>query len=361
MTHNTQPFYQKLGFTLLSLALICAALYYGGDIILPVMVSILLAALLLPATNFLNRKGLPKALSITIPIVVTVVLGASVLYLLSAQILNFADDMPALKERVNGVISDLQKWIRANTHITVRKQNEYVNQTLENLKEGAPRMASATFGSITDFLAYSVLLPVYTFLILYYRTLIKKFLIDVFKNGSEERVSEILTGSTAIAQRYILGLMIETSVVFALNTTGFLILGINYAIFLALLAALLNVIPYVGMLVANVICMFVTLISSDSTADVLWVGAILAVVQIIDNNILMPAVVGNHVRINSMATIVGVLVGGALCGMLGMFLAIPILAVSKVICDHVPDLKPWGDLLGDGTPAPSLPILHTKG
>ncbi len=146
---------------------------------------------------------------------------------------------------------------------------------------------------------------------------------------------------------YIIGLLIEMLVVFALNSTGFLIVGIQYAFFLALVAALLNLIPYIGMLVANIFCMVITFVLSESGYDVLWVGAILAVVQFIDNNFLMPLIVGSKVKINALATLLGVLVGGALCGISGMFLSIPGLAVLKVIFDRVDSLKPYGLILGD--------------
>ena len=143
------------------------------------------------------------------------------------------------------------------------------------------------------------------------------------------------------------GLLIETTLVFILNAIGFLILGIKYAVFLALFAALLNLIPYVGILVANILCMLITLVSSSETSNVLWVGIILLVVQFLDNNFGMPLIVGNKVRINALVTIIGVLAGGAICGIPGMFLAIPGLAVMKVIFDRVPELHPWGLLLGD--------------
>jgi predicted PurR-regulated permease PerM len=169
----------------------------------------------------------------------------------------------------------------------------------------------------------------------------------VFKNGSEDRVREVLNESTRIAQYYLIGLMIETTLVFAFNCVGFLVLGIKYAVFLALLGALLNLIPYVGIFIANILCMLITLVSSDDVSNVLWVGLILATVQFLDNHFGMPLIVGNKVRINALATLTGILVGGALCGVPGMFLAIPALAVLKVIFDKVPDLQPWGVLLGD--------------
>jgi predicted PurR-regulated permease PerM len=221
---------------------------------------------------------------------------------------------------------------------------------MNDLKEKAPELVGQTFVSLTGALLYVVLLPLYTFLILFYRSNIKAFLISQFKNGSDKQVNEVLMESTSIAQQYLTGLLIETTLVFTLNTIGFLILGIKYPVFLALLAALLNLIPYVGMIAANVICMFVTLICSDSAANALWVGVILAVVQILENNVGMPLIVGNKVKINALVTIIGIFVGGALCGIPGMFLAIPALALFKVVFDKVPALNPWGMLLGDRKP-----------
>jgi len=71
------------------------------------------------------------------------------------------------------------------------------------------------------------------------------------------------------------------------------------------------------------------------------------VVQVIDNNFLVPRIVGNKVKINALASIVGVITGGVVAGIAGMFLAIPLLAIVKVVFDRIETLKPWGYLLGD--------------
>jgi predicted PurR-regulated permease PerM len=347
MTGEQKPFYQRLSLTLLSLGIIAAAVVLGKDVLLPILFATLLATLLLPITNYFVRKGMPRILSIGLPVLLTLIVTAGLIYFLSIQIINFLDDAPELNKKLTQVGTSAQKWVNQHIHITVRKQNEYIQETVEGIKDNSPRLVGVTFGSITGIVAYIILLPIYTFLMLYYRTHIKTFLIGVFKNGSEDRVKEVLVESSTIAQQYVTGLMIETGIVFTLNTIGFLILGIKYAIFLALLAALLNLIPYVGMLVANVFCMLITLVTADDVKSVLWVGVILAAVQIIDNHFLMPLIVGNKVRINALVTIIGVLVGGLLCGIPGMFLAIPTLAVLKVIFDKVPELNPWGVLLGD--------------
>lgn len=347
MPTTTAPFYQKLAYCLLSVGLLAVGLYVGRELILPILFSILLATLLLPVVRFLQKKRVPMVISILLPLVTTIIIGGGVLYFLSAQVINFSDDLPALKERLTEIIVSLQQWVNSWSHISVNKQNEYIGQGLENLKEKAPQIAGVTVGSITGIIAYVVLLPVYTFLILYYRSIIKSFIVMSFSNNAEQKVEDVLADSLTISQKYVTGLLIETTIVFTLNSIGFLILGVKYAIFMALLAALLNLIPYVGMLTANILCILITLITSDTVSSAIWVGVVLAVVQVIDNNFGMPLIVGNKVRINALATIIGVLIGGALCGVPGMFLAIPVLAVIKVICDKVEGMKPWGILLGD--------------
>jgi predicted PurR-regulated permease PerM len=348
------PLYQKFSLNLVSLFLLGALLYLGKSIILPILFSILLAAMLLPTVRYLANKKLPVVLTIILPIFITLIVGGAIIYFLSNQIMGFMDDLPGLRERLNTISHSFQIWFKKNTSITIWKQDQYISETLLNLKDSSLSYVGSTINSITDVLSYVALMPICTFLILFYRSNIASFFISIFQSHSETDVADILAESTTVSQKYLIGLLLETMLVFTLNMCGFLLIGIKYAIFLALVAALLNLIPYVGILVANVLCMFITLISSPELSHVLWVGVTLAVVQFWDNNFGMTLIVGNRVRINGLVTIIGVLVGGALCGIPGMFLAIPGLAVLKVIFDKVPHLKPWGLLMGEKQVAPVM-------
>jgi predicted PurR-regulated permease PerM len=345
---SRRPFYEKLSFNLVSLCIICLALIYGQVVILPLLFGILLANLLLPATRYLENHRFSKPAAVAIPLVTTTVIASTLLFLISSQVVNFLDDLPALQERINMFSVSSQKWIKESTHITIQKQNQYWSRGMENFQDNLPALLSTTVSSVASLINYVFLIPLYTFLVLHYRSSIKAFLIKVFRNGSEDKVREVLSESTNMAQHYVRGLLMETLIVFILNLIGFLIIGVKYKVLLALLAAMLNLIPYLGMLIASVICMLTTLLTSDHPGDVVWVGIALAIVQIIDNNIGMPLIVGNKVRINAMVTIVGVILGGVLCGIPGMFMAIPGLAVLKIIFDKVPELRPWGALFGDG-------------
>jgi predicted PurR-regulated permease PerM len=252
-----------------------------------------------------------------------------------------------MTKRFDELIIMAQKWVNETFNIAFWRQDLYLNETAEKMKSSGPQVLQRTFVTLTEIISYFILFPFYTFLILYHKATIKKFLVDIFTRSEEDRVVEVLHESQSIILQYVTGLLIELTIVFSLNAAGFLIFGIKYPIFLALVAALLNIVPYIGMLIANIFCILITLVSSQDISDIFIVAGVLSGVQIVDNNILMPLVVGNKIRINALAIIIGVMVGGALAGVPGMFLAIPGIALLKVIFERVHTLRPWATLLSD--------------
>jgi predicted PurR-regulated permease PerM len=348
MIHTEYPPYVRLSLNLLSLALILLGLYLASAILVPLSFAILLAALLLPFVNYLIRLRVNRVLAIVSSIILSLLVIGTVIYFLSTQIGNFLDDIPTLKQRFGEVLYSVKRWVQENFNIEITKQNQYLNETAEKVKTNGTSIVQTTVVTLTEIFSYVLFLPVYTFLILYHKELIKRFLCEVFKKTSDkDEVMDAIYEAQGISQQYLMGLLIELMIVFALNAIGFLVLGIKYAIFLALLSALLNLVPYIGMITAGLFCMLITMISDNDISHVLWTGGILYGVQIIDNNFLMPFIVGSKIKINSMAIILGVLLGGALWGVPGMFLAIPALAVLKVVLERMENLKPWAIILGD--------------
>lgn len=347
MNNNGLPFYAKFALNLLAICLLGGLIFIGQDILMPLCFAIVLAILLLPINNWLVKHRFPKVPAMLLSILIAIILIAAIIYFLSSQVAGFMEDLPKIKQNLNHHLNTAQQWIRDNFNISKKEQNKAVQDATNNMKSSGPGMLGTTFLSAGSAIMTIVLLPIYTFLIMYYRSLIKKFFIDVFADKHKAKVEEVLEDSRSIIQSYMVGLIIEMAIVAALNATGFLIIGIDYAIFLAVLAAILNMIPYIGMLIATVICMLITLTNASEMMDIIWVAIVLTVVQFIDNNFLMPYVVNSKVKINALVSIIGVLIGGALAGISGMFLSIPGIAIMKAIFDRVDDLKPWGMLLGD--------------
>ncbi|RYG53299.1 MAG: AI-2E family transporter [Chitinophagaceae bacterium] len=344
---NATSFSTRLATNLLIICLLGFIIYVGGSILIPLGFAIMLAMLLLPFVKWLTKKGVPDILASLLAIFIAIIFVSGILYFLSAQVAGFMEDLPAIKEKLQQHWTSLQQWIGETFNFSKQKQDEAV----ESAKETAQSSGTGTMGTVVMGLASGlmtmILLPIYTFLILFYRKLIHKFLVEVFPSAERGKVEEVLEESNSIVRAYMIGLLVEMLIVTVLNTVGFFIIGIEYAIFLAVLAAVLNLIPYIGMLIASVICVAVTLTTSDNTSDIIWTGAILIIVQFIDNNFIMPYIVGSKVRINALFSIVGVLVGGVLAGISGMFLSIPVMAIMKAVFDRVDGLKPWGILLGD--------------
>ena len=196
----------------------------------------------------------------------------------------------------------------------------------------------------------AVLLPVYLFLLLFYKNLLLEFIRKLFKEDHHQTVFEILFNSKKIIQSYLIGLLVEATIIATLNSLGLIILGIDYAIILGITGALLNVIPYIGGVIAIALPMIIALVTKDSSSSALLVLLVYLFIQFIDNHFIIPRVVAARVKINALISIIAVLVGGALWGIPGMFLSIPLTAIVKVICDYIEPLKPFGFLLGNIVP-----------
>ncbi|WEK33609.1 MAG: AI-2E family transporter [Candidatus Pseudobacter hemicellulosilyticus] len=346
------PFYFRLTMILLMLGLIAAIAYLGQDIVVPFALSALVAILLVPVCRFLQAKlRLPRVPAILVAILLGLLFVAGIVYFLSAQVAGFLEDMDQIKQGVNTHLNHLQQWVSSQFGLSYKEQKDMLGRLQSSMQSSGQGFLGSTFDSLSSLAILITLLPIYTFLLLYYRNLIKQFFIDVFSNAPKKKVAEVLQESQAVIQQYMLGLIIEMIIVAVLNAVAFLILGIKYAIFLAVFTAILNLIPYIGMLIASVFCVLITLTTNPDFTVALWLLGVILLVQFIDNNLIVPKVVGSKVKLNALMTIIAVLIGGALCGVAGMFLSIPGIAILKVIFDRIETLQPWGRLLGGEEPA----------
>lgn len=344
----TRPHYHQFSHSLLSLAILTAAIYLGQDILVPLAMAGLLAVLLRPIEDRLLRLGIHKVIAISLALLLAIVVLAGLTVVLSMQLADFTDDLPRLRQNINDLADDARRWIRREYNVSYRQQDKYLQkaqtQTLDSLQ------SADTLGIITGPLGTLTLIPIYVFLLLYYRSMLLHFVVVLFAERHTERVRETLTEVKAVIQSYVVGLLIETACVAALNAIGLLMLGVQYAVLLGIIAAILNLIPYIGGLVATVLTVLVTFGNQPDPSIMAGVLGVFLLVQFVDNNVLVPLIVASKVRVNALVSIVGVLVGGALAGVSGMFLSIPAIAITKVIFDRVDSLRPWGVLLGDQTP-----------
>jgi predicted PurR-regulated permease PerM len=343
-TKTTVPFYLKLCCIGILIYLVCVLILKAQDILIPLAFAILLSIALLPVNQFLEKEHCPRSIAIILSLGLSVVVIGAVIYFISTQIANFTTNIPEIKKNLHDHYLTLQQWIYAKFHFTIWQQKQYLKSATSNLNGSG--YIGQTFLSVTGEIIVIILVPVYTFLILFYRNNIRAFFIAVFPERHKDKVNRTLNQTRGMIENYLLGLLIEMGFMAVLLWVGFLIIGLKFALFLAVLAAILNIIPYVGILIATVFTLLVSLGVSHNMSDLLWIVVIYILVHNIDTNVLKTLILGSKVRINAMFTVLGIIVGNALAGYSGMFLAVPAVATLKIIFDQVDELKPWGILLG---------------
>ncbi|MBS1742652.1 MAG: AI-2E family transporter [Bacteroidetes bacterium] len=344
------PFYISFTFKLLMILLLGVLLTWGQNIIVPFLFSILLSILLLPLVNFMeNRLYFPRSLAILATVVSSLLIIIGLIYFFSHQIAGFLKDIPSIRSHLEAHYETVQNWIQKKFHISTEQQTVMLNSASIDVKSTGTEVIGETFFTITHTFFYIIMIAIYTFLILLYRHMIRQFIIEIFNKDYETDVKEVLVESKAIVQRYIVGLITEMGIIAVANSMVLLLLGIKYAIFLGLLAAVLNIIPYIGIIAGMLFTSLVTLTTSPHLSDIVWIIISFEIIHFIDANFLMPKIVGSKVKINALVTIVGVVIGGSLLGLSGIFLALPCIAILKIIFDRIEVLKPWGKLMGEDT------------
>jgi predicted PurR-regulated permease PerM len=350
MQTKQYPFFIQSTVVLFGLILFVYILSTLADILVPLAFSAFIAILLNRLVNKLERFKLPKIVAISVALLLATVFVAGLFYFLSSQIAAFGATIPALKVKFSHIINDLQMWTFKHFGVDTQRQATFIKDTVNNSKG----LVGQTITTVLGLVSVVLLIPVYVFLMLLYKTLIINFLYEVFSEENSIRVAEILQETKSAIQSYIVGLLTETLIVAIMNSIALLLLDVKYAILFGVIGALLNMLPYIGGLVAIALPVLMATVTKDGYSTQLGIIAAYLVIQFIDNNILVPRIVSSKVQINALISIIVVLLGGALWGISGMFLSIPFIAVLKIVFDRIDDLKPWGKLFGDTVPTRSI-------
>ncbi|MDB5141882.1 MAG: family transporter [Mucilaginibacter sp.] len=340
------PFYEKLSLVLIGLIALGYLVVQAKDLVDPLIFGLLFAILLLPICSFFEAKfRLPRSIASLLSIIMLVVFIGSILYLVGSQISHLADDWPMLKKQVSQSIDDLRQWIEGSFHINMDKQMDYVHDATSKLMSSGTNVIGTTFGAVSSLMLFYSFILIFTFLVLLYRRLLLRFLVWVFIEDNSPIVFDIVENIQKILRQYILGLMLEMVIVSAVACTAFWIIGIKYAVLLGLIVGLFNIVPYVGIFTALFLSATITL-ATGNVKDVVYVVISVIVIHAVDSNVLLPTVVGSKVRLNALISFIGIVVGEMIWGLSGMFLAIPMIAILKIIFDRIESLKPWGFLFG---------------
>jgi predicted PurR-regulated permease PerM len=312
--------------------------------LVPILVSILLSILVSPITLQLEDKGLKRMPAIAFTLILFLGLIAGILYVSYIQISDMIDMWPSFLNKADFMFYQSKTWMSETFGFETRSQlDDLENMSAQLIQDNGSTAILMT----TAFLATLALIPLYMFFMLYYRTFFCEFLYGLLGKAEKKRINLILFRIYDVIHNYLAGMFTVMVIVGSLNTIGLLILGIKYAVFFGFFASLLLLIPYIGVIIGSALPIMMALVTKESPMYAVGVGAVFFTIQLLEGNFITPYIVGSKISINPLMAILALLLGGMLWGIPGMILALPMVAILKVILDHSEDLKAFGYVLGD--------------
>lgn len=347
---NTLPLTVKRALELLGLVLAAIIIVAGKVIIMPLLFALFISVAILPLTKLFIKWKIPEPISIFLCILLLGCVAGLLIWLFYSQVNFLLDDYSTIQSNITKHLTTVGTWVNKTFGYSTSEQSRFFQQQSNKVLSSAGNYIKPAAGSISGVFLFFGLLPIYIYFILYYRSILLQFLLMWVQPKNHNRVEDIVSKTQHVTQRYLVGLVIQIGYLIILLWLLLMLFGISHALLIAILFAFLNLIPYLGALVGNILGILITLATSDHITDIIIVLAVIAVVQFLDNNILMPRIVGSQVKINALVSIVGLLAGGLLAGIPGMFLAMPVMAILRVIFDETTQFKKWAVLLGDKRP-----------
>ena len=262
------------------------------------------------------------------------------------QLNSFKDDIPQLNTAIINKGNRILEWVEHKTNISKDYQVAWMQEKITKAAKDGPELILGVFSTTGTFLAMFALIPLYIFFLTYFREKYKKFIVLIAEEN-HHKVMQILNKISLVSVKYLKGVMIDVLILSVLGSIGYLLLGIKHAILFGVLAAILNIVPYVGVLIGSLLPILMAIITKDEIGYAIGALGVAVTVQFIDNNFISPYVVGSSVSLNPLSAMIVLIVGAMTWGIAGMILSIPLAGMMKVVFDNIESLKPWGYLIGE--------------
>jgi len=303
--------------------------------------------LVVPFTNFLESYKFNRVWSSLFSTFSLFIILGVLTYLFIIQFSQFADQLPGIRADIEAGIENLQEQIAAATGVPLEEQKEIIERRTRSLWMVIESQIAMFIGSILDFTLKFLLAFVYVFLLLLYRKKFTGFIIRIYSSREErENARDAINKISRVVYQYLLGraqVMLALAVMYYVT---FIIFGLPFALLFTLFGALITIIPYIGPLISGLLPVIFALIFFDSVSVKLTFIVILIIIHLVESYIFEPFFVGKEVKLNALAVVIAIILGGIIWGVAGMILFVPLTATIKIVSNHSEKLKPLGALLG---------------
>lgn len=333
------------------------ALYFAAPFLIPIVLAALLAMLLTRVSELLERKGIGRAGSSAIAVLLLIGVVALLAVVLSWQLSQLTSNIDEMKVRLSSGVKELRQWVSNTVGISVDDQNKMFEDQKHQASGQANGLLMSFINSLVNVVVNTVLVVVYIWLFLYYRDHLKQFVLRIVPRDNKQNAQKIIQKSEALSGHYLTGLFSMIAMLWVMYGIGFWIVGLQGALLFAMICGILEIVPFFGNLVGNLLAVFAALVQGGDWGMVIGIVAVYLTVQFLQTYVLEPLVVGQQVNINPLFTIVALVAGEFLWGIAGMALAIPVIGIVKIFCDNIPGLQAYGALIGPANATKKRPSL----
>ncbi len=345
----------------------------------PISIAVILTMMLIPLSRKLESWGMGRGLSSLIGVLITMVLFVGLFAVISVQVNNVMKDWPRIEKNLEPTIDAFHQFIEEYTGLSAQEQKSTIENTVSGESGGsdiADSVEENSFGNddrvdtgkntsdgtelsgymgylstavmgFMGFIVISLLVFIYIFFMLFYRRKLKLALLKFFQGENRVNAEKVLNDAVGLSQSYLVGRLVLMFFLTILYSVGLYISGVDNAILIGVIGALLSVIPFVGALFGYILAMAMAAFTGGDLFTFLGVTITYGVAQFIETYILQPYLLGGKVNLNPLIVIMVVVLGGAVWGVMGMIISIPVFGILKIIFDQIPALRPIGYMLGD--------------
>jgi len=345
---ETPPSVVRLTATSFSMRVIAAAiillfLYYAAGVVITLLLSILLAYFLDPAVELLEKTGLPRTIGAMVMVLILIAVLAAVGYGLWTRTADFGANWPKYSRVLQQVAGKI-KGIEGE--VSQIAQEEGSGAATISAPPAEPSVVHNLLlrgiGSLYALFLEVTFMPFLVFFMLAEKRQVWHGTLQLFPASQRTDVKETLEDLRDVLRDYLAGMTIVTLMVIAASSLFFWILGMEFPILIGIVSGLLNMVPYIGTVLAWVPAFVIALAKWRAVGQFVLIAAVLTAIHILAINFLAPQLVGRRVRLNAVAITIALLFWGWVWGGMGLVLAIPITASLRVICDHTDSWKPVG-------------------
>jgi predicted PurR-regulated permease PerM len=334
----------NVSLKLLAAAIILVFLYYAAGVVITLLLSILIAYFLDPVVEFLERMRMPRTIAAMVTVLILIAVLGAVGYGLWSRTSDFADNWPKYGGMLRQAVGSVQAKLNGiERQVTQTSTTEEPHPRTEAGAENVVRsFIVRIIGSLYALVLEVTFVPFLVFFMLAGKQEVWHGTLQLFPVSKRTGVKETLEDLRDVLRDYLVGMSLVTLVVMAASSLFFWSIGLDYPILTGMVSGLLNMVPYIGAVLAWLPAFLIALAKFKTFGSFALIAGVLMAIHMLSNNLLAPALVGKRVRLNALSITIALLFWGWLWGGMGLLLAIPLTAALRVICDHTESWKPMG-------------------